>query len=211
VSNETEETARRRRVEGEIKEMLLNQRLDGIVRTLESQFHGHPQLAQDAVLEAIARLLVQIERNEVSHVLTYIQKVATNYIKKELKKLEQAGVTVDSLDAALGYDEANWEPEAALAYEDTPGRLDEQVARDLLASLKAITALWNENIRVVTNLVLDHTFADDYDWMTADDLAQEAGAILGIEVNAATATMWKARGLRRIREHFDLDEPETKE
>lgn len=206
MSDETEETARRRRVEDEIREMLISQRLDGIVRTLESRFHGHPQLAQDAVLEAIARLLVQIERNDVSHVLTYIQKVATNYIKKELAKLEQAGLTVDSLDAALE-DETGWEPEAVLADDDTPGRLDDQVARDLLTGLKAITATWNENIRVVTNLVLDHTFADDYDWMTADDLAQEAGAILGIEVSAATATMWKARGLRRIREHFNFDEP----
>lgn len=187
--------------------MLVSQRLDGVVRTLESQFHGHPQLAQDAVLEAIARLLVQIERNDVSHVLTYIQKVATNYIKKELKKLESAGVTLDSLDAALENDVEGWEPVAVLADDETPGRLDEQVARDLLASLKAVTATWNENIRVVTNLVLDHTFADDYDWMTADDLAQEAGAILGVEVSAATATMWKARGLKRLREHFNFDEP----
>lgn len=207
MSDETEETARRRRVEGEIREMLVSQRLDGVIRTLESQFHGHPQLAQDAVLEAIARLLVQIERNDVSHVLTYIQKVATNYIKKELKKLEPAGVTLDSLDAALENDVEGWEPVAVLADDETPGRLDEQVARDLLASLKAVTATWNENIRVVTNLVLDHTFADDYDWMTADDLAQEAGAILGVEVSAATATMWKARGLKRLREHFNLDEP----
>jgi hypothetical protein len=42
--------------------------------------------------------------------------------------------------------------------------------------------------------------------MTADDLAQEASAILGIEVSAATASMWKARGLKRLREHFNFDE-----
>lgn len=206
MSDETEETARRRRVETEIKAMLVDQRLDGIVRALESQFHGQSHLAEDAVLEAIARVLRQIEHNDVPHVLTYIQKVAANYIKKELAKLKRVGGAIDSLDARLEDDECEWEPEADLSDEDTPGRLDEQVGRDLLAGLKAITAIWNDNIRVVTNLVLDHTFADDYDWMTADDLAQEASAILGIEVSAATASMWKARGLKRLREHFNFDE-----
>ncbi len=206
MSDETEETVRRRRVEAEIKAMLVDQRLDGIVRTLESQFHAQSHLAEDAVLEAIARVLQQIERNDIPHVLTYIQKVATNYIKKELTKLKRLGGAIDSLDAKLEDDEHEWEPEADLSDEDTPGRLDEQVGRDLLAGLKAITANWNDNIRVVTNLVLDHTFADDYDWMTADDLAQEASAILGIEVSAATASMWKARGLKRLREHFNFDE-----
>lgn len=185
--------------------MLADRRLDGIVRTLESQFPGQPQLAQDAVLEAIARLLKQIERNDVSHVLTYVQKVATNYIKKELTKLERLG-GIDSLDAKLNDDESEWEPEATLSNGETPDRLDEQVGRELLAGLKAITANWNENVRVVTNLVLDHTFEDDYDWMTADDLAQEAGAILGIEVTAQTASMWKSRGLQRLRQHFNFDE-----
>ncbi|WP_392507882.1 RNA polymerase sigma factor [Naumannella halotolerans] len=206
MSDETEETARRRRVEAEIKAMLGDRRLDGIIRTLESQFHGQPQLAEDAVLEAIARLLRQIERNDIPHVLTYIQKVATNYIKKELTKLKRVGGSIDSLDVKLEDEQAEWQPEADLSNDDTPGRLDEQVGRDLLNGLKAITATWNDNIRVVTNLVLDHTFADDYDWMTADDLAQEASAILGIEVSAGTASMWKARGLKRLREHFNFDE-----
>jgi DNA-directed RNA polymerase specialized sigma24 family protein len=206
VSEETNEMARRQRVEDEIKGMLLDRRLDGIVRTLETQVHGQSHLAEDAVLEAIARVLQQIEHNDVPHVLTYIQKVATNYIKKELTKLKRVGGAIDSLDARLEDEENEWGPEADLSDEDTPGRLDEQVGRDLLNGLKAITATWNDNIRVVTNLVLDHTFADDYDWMTSDDLAQEANAILGIEVSAATASMWKARGLKRLREHFNFDE-----
>lgn len=206
VSDDTEETTPRRRVEREVKMMLIDKRLDGIVRTLESQFPGQSHLAEDAVLEAIARVLRQVERNDVPHVLTYVQKVATNYIKKELTKLKRAGGAIDSLDARLEDGENGWEPEADLSDEDIPGRLDEQVGRDLLKGLKAITATWNDNIRVVTNLVLDHTFADDYDWMTADDLAQEASAILGIEVSPATASMWKARGLKRLREHFSFDE-----
>jgi DNA-directed RNA polymerase specialized sigma24 family protein len=206
VSDGTQDTSRRRRVEAEIKAMLVDRRLDGMVRALESRFHGHSQLAEEAVLEAIARVLRQIEHNEIPHVLTYIQKVATNYIKKELVKLNQVGGAIDSLDGRLESDENGWEPEAELSNDDTPGRLDEQVGRDLLDGLKALTATWNDNIRVVTNLVLDHTFADDYDWMTADDLAHEASAILGIEVSAATASMWKARGLKRLREHFNFDE-----
>lgn len=206
VSENTEEAERRRRVEDEIKKMLVDQRLDGIIRTLESQFRGHSQLAEDAVLEAIARVLQQIERNDVTHVVTYIKMVATNYIKRELDKLKKIGGTVDSLDARLESVESDWEPQADLSGADTPGRLDEQVGRDLLNGLKAITASWNDNIRVVTNLVLDHTFADDYDWMTADDLAQEASAILGVEVNAAVASMWKSRGLKRLRDHFNFDE-----
>jgi DNA-directed RNA polymerase specialized sigma24 family protein len=206
VSDDIEKTARRHRVENEIRAMLVDQRLDGIVRTLESRFHGQSHLAEDAVLEAISRVLRQIERNDVPHVLTYIQKVATNYINKELAKLKQVGGAVDSLDARLEDEESQGELEAHLSNEDTPGRLDEQVGRDLLIGLKAITATWNDNIRVVTNLVLEHSFADDYDWMTADDLAQEASAILGIEVSAATASMWKARGLKRLREHFNFDE-----
>ncbi|CCI51682.1 sigma factor [Nostocoides jenkinsii] len=96
MSEETDGAARRRRVEGEIRALLNDRRLDGIVRTLESHFPGNPQLAEDAVLEAVARLIQQIERNDVTHVVTYIQKVATNYIKKELTRLAQLG-GVDSL------------------------------------------------------------------------------------------------------------------
>ncbi len=202
MSDGTDETARRRRVEDEIKKMLVDRRLDGVVRALESRFPGRAQLAEDAVLEAVARLIRQIERNDVAHVLTYIQMVASNYIKNELKKLER----LESLDAKLEDENSVWEPEADLLDGDSPGRLDEQVGRELLVGLKAITATWNENIRVVTNLVLDHTFADDYDWMTADDLAQEASAILGEEVSPATASMWKSRGLKRLRAQFDFDE-----
>lgn len=186
--------------------MLRDRRLDGIVRTLESQFHGQPQLAEDAVLEAIARLLRQIERNDVPHVVTYVQKVATNYIKKELQRLKPIGGGMDSLDAKVDDPVSKWDPEAELSFEDTPGRLADQVGRDLLVGLKTLTAGWNENIRVITNLVLEHVFADDFDWMTADDLAQEATAILGVEVSAATASMWKSRGLKRLREHFNFDE-----
>ena len=206
VSDETAAAARRQRVEDEIKGMLRDRRLDGIVRTLQAHFHGQPQLAEDAVLEAISRLLRQIERNDVSHVLTYIQKVATNFMKKELHRLKPIGGGVDSLDAKLDDPDTDWDLEADLTSKDTPGRLDDQIGRDLLAGLKAVTATWNENIRVITNLVLDHVFADDYDWMTADDLAQEASAILGIEVSAATASMWKSRGLKRLRDHFNFDE-----
>lgn len=206
MSDETEAAARRQRIEDEIKGMLRDRRLDGIVRTLESQFHGQSQLAEDAVLEAIARLLRQIERNDVAHVLTYVQKVATNYIKKELHRLKPIGGGIDSLDAKVDDVNSEWDPEAELSYGDTPGRLDDQVGRDLLAGLKALTAGWNENIRVITNLVLEHVFADDYDWMTADDLAQEATAILGVEMSSATASMWKSRGLKRLREHFNFDE-----
>ncbi|MEF2255314.1 RNA polymerase sigma factor [Microbacterium schleiferi] len=206
MSDQTGDTARRRHVEAEIKAMLRDQRLDGIVRTLESQFHGQRQLAEDAVLEAIERVLKKIEHDDVAHVLSYIQMVAVNYVKKELTKQKRFGGGIDSLDAKLADEEMEWEPQADLSNDDTPGRLDEQIGRDLLNGLKAITATWNDNIRVVTNLVLDHTFADDYDWMTADDLAQEASAILGIDVSAATASMWKARGLKRLREHFNFDE-----
>ena len=201
----TEAAERRRRVVDEIRGMLRDRRLDGIVRTLQTQFHGQPQLAEDAVLEAIARLLSQIERNDITHVVPYVQKVASNYIKKELDRLKPIG-GIDSLDAKADGSESDWEPEADLSYEHVPGRLDDQVGRDLLAALKALTAGWNENIRVITNLVLEHAFADDYDWMTADDLAQEATAILGFEVSAATASMWKSRGLKRLREHFNFDE-----
>ncbi|CCI51683.1 hypothetical protein BN13_1140006 [Nostocoides jenkinsii Ben 74] len=42
--------------------------------------------------------------------------------------------------------------------------------------------------------------------MTADDLAQEVTAILGIDVSPATASMWKSRGLQRLRAHFNFDD-----
>lgn len=173
--------------------MLRDGRFDGLVRRLQAQVPSHRQLAEDAVLEAVARLIAHVERRQVTHVAAFLYRVALNFMRRELKR----GL---GLESPLHDDAAR-----ALAAPDRADALDEQIGRDLLNTLKQITATWNDNIRVVTNLVLDHAFADDYDWMTAEDLASEASQILGAELPPATVTMWKARGLRRLRECLDLD------
>jgi hypothetical protein len=201
VNNETVETTRRDRVESEISAMLRDRRFDGLIGRLSVQFPGHLQLAEEAACEAVARVLHQIERNDIPNVTAYLYKVATNYLNKALTK---RGIHETSLDGKQEFD-PEFDIEAELPAERTPGALEDHVGDDLLRDLKLVTAAWNDNVRVITNLVLEHAFADDYDWMTAEDLAQEASAILGVEMSPQTATMWKSRGLKRIRDHFNFD------
>jgi hypothetical protein len=201
MTNENVETSRRDHVESEIVAMLRDRRFDGLVARLCAQFPGHRQLAEDAACEAVARVLKQIESNEIPSLTSYMYKVATNYMSKVLTKQSGRETSLE------GRKEVNpeFDVEAELGAERTPGALDERIGADLVRNLKSVTATWNDNIRVITNLVLEHAFADDYDWMTAEDLAQEASAILGEEMSSQTATMWKSRGLKRIREHFNFD------
>ena len=163
--------------------MLADRRLDGLIQRLNARYPGHRQLAEDAACHAVVKILEQISSTEIRSVGAYLYQVADNHIRRTL------GGVVPPLDID------DFDPKA----DEPPDALE---GADLLRLLKNATALWNDNIRVVTNLVLDHTFLDDYDWMTAEDLADEASAILSEEVSAASASMWKSRGLTRLRELF---------
>lgn len=201
VTNEIVGTTRRDRVESEIGAMLRDHRFDGLVARLCAQFPGHRQLAEDAACEAVARVLKQIERNEIPSITSYMYKVAINYMNKVLMKRGDHETSLEGRQEIS----PDFDIEAELPAERTPGALDTDIGAELLRDLKKVTGTWNDNVRVITNLVLEHAFADDYDWMTAEDLAQEASAILGEEMSPQTATMWKSRGLKRIREHFNFD------
>lgn len=181
--------------------MLREHRFDGLIRRLESRYPGHRSLVEEAALEAVARVVRQIEANDISNLSAYMYKVADTYVRGELRMRVNREASLEELAESAN----DFDPPAALAHDETPDELSGRTGEDLLAGLKAMTATWNDNIRVVTNLVLEHTFKDDYDWMTAEDLAQEATAILGEKVSPQTATMWKSRGLGRLRERFDFD------
>lgn len=163
--------------------MLADRRFDGLIRRLNAKYPGHRQLAEDAACHAVVKILERIASTEIRSVGAYLYQVADNHIRKTL------GGVIPELDID------DYDPKD----DEIPDALE---GAELHRLLKRATVGWNDNIRVVTNLVMDHIFLDDYDWMTAEDLADEASAILGEEVSAASASMWKSRGLARLRELF---------
>lgn len=70
----------------EVIGMLRDGRFDGLVRRLQARIPSHRQLAEDAALEAVARLLAHIERAPVTQVAAFLHRVAHNYMLKELKR-----------------------------------------------------------------------------------------------------------------------------
>lgn len=169
-------------VEDEIVSMLGDARVDGIVRSLSRKYPHNASRVEDAVCEAFIQVIGASKRRHIDNVAAYLTRTAENHLLKSLGREPLWG----SINEMGELDES-----------DQFGAID---AKDTFRALKQATTNWNERIRVVVNLVLDAAYLGEY--LTAEDLAYETSAILGEEVEPATASMWKSRGLKRLSEEF---------
>lgn len=179
-------TPSREAADAAITSMLRERGFDGIVRSLMGTTRAPQQMAEDAVMHAVAQTLKRADDHEVTNVATYVFVSARNELFRILKA-EGRFRTIDEQDG-----DPDSEPE-----------LTEAEANDLLRWIKTLIKDWNENIRIATSLALDHAFLDEWQDLTMDDFASELEDILGVEVSAKTAAMWKHRGLTRLRNQMN--------
>lgn len=173
-------TPSRNAAETAITSMLHDRGFDRIVRSLMGSTRAPQQMAEDAIMHAVAQTLKRAEEHDVLNVPTYVFVSARNELFRILKN--------EGRYRSLDEKEDQAHPQVS-----------EAEARDLLRWIKSLIKDWNENIRVATSLALDHAFLDEWQDLSMDDFAAELEEILGTEVSAKKAALWKHRGLARLR------------
>jgi hypothetical protein len=151
---------------------------DRLIGALRNAFPDLRDEAEDAIFEAVAKLLRRSNERRIEHVSAWIYKVATNHL---IRTHHQRARRTDA------------EPE--LDEKQDPAEIAH--GRETLALVKRIIVTWeNAHIRVVTLLYVEAAWlGEPMSLLEARDLAT---SILGEELSLGSIGTWKDRGFNRL-------------
>lgn len=156
----------------------------GLVRQLQATYPsaGTGQV-EDAVAEAVSRLVVRLRKEPpVVDVASYLAKVAHNTLKRTAERRAKQEAPLDD------------RPDEA-----TPSAEDEALRHAAVEVIRAEIRTWsNANIREVMLVYVDSIAYGEP--LEADEVAAIAGQNLDEEISAGSVRVWKARGLKRLKE-----------
>lgn len=191
-----EDKATRPRLADIAEDMVRSGFLDGLTRLLDDRFRGVREVFyEDAVAEAVKKLLEAGERREIANPHGYITTIAMNEMRRTLKRaaLEQLPETSDE----DGDDQWMVGDRAA---EDRPTE-DTVVGEAVYAYVKDLVEHWeSRNLRTTTLLVLEGAYLSEV--LSGEELAERLREILDEDVLEPTARQWRKRGLDRLRQQL---------
>jgi DNA-directed RNA polymerase specialized sigma24 family protein len=163
----------------QVEQMLATGEMDGLVRRLSAKYRDRDAWVDDAVCDAVARLVRKtVGGQKIEVAAAWLYTVADNRMKTMIQRERTRGIEEDE----------DWP--------DHRDNFDDVEVQDALRQLKELMADWTETKRVVTTLALEAAAAGDP--MTSEELADAASAILGREIKPNAARTTKARGLAAL-------------
>jgi DNA-directed RNA polymerase specialized sigma24 family protein len=156
----------------------------GLVSQLEATYPsaGTGQV-EDAVAEAVSRLAARLRKEPpVADVASYLAKVAHNTLKRTAERRSKREAPLDDRP-----------DEAASSAED------EALRHAAVEVIRAEIRTWtNANKREVMLVYVDSIAYGEP--LEAEEVAVIAGQNLGEEISAGSVRVWKARGLKQLKE-----------
>ncbi len=186
-----------------IEAMVRDRFLDGVTRLLEVRFRASDLvLYEDAVAEAVKKLLEAGERREIRDPRAYLTTIAINEMHGALRR-----AAIEILpDAPDEGDEERFDAHRVDA-DDRPTE-DAAVGRLVYEYVTGLVRAWEtEKLRTTTLLVLEGAFVGEP--LSGRELTERLSDILGEDIEEDTARQLRKRGLDRLRkqlgsEGFDI-------
>ncbi|GAB3332578.1 hypothetical protein RMN56_10260 [Micromonospora halotolerans] len=165
--------------EQEIMRLISTGFFDGCVRMLGVSMRIDQADVEDAILDAIVRVLERDARKApIEDMQKYLYSSARNNLRRRLKALARSA-------------------EAELNDGEHPSAEQEALSAARYAELVAHVKTWeNARIRVVTLLYLAGIYEGDP--LTITEVAIQAGEILGEEIQVGSIGTWRKRGFDRL-------------
>lgn len=199
----TKQPATGNRLGAEVERMVHDLFLDGLTRRLERRYPDAPDvMCEDAVYEAVAKLLKAGERREIENPRGYLTTVAINEMRRALSRAAREVLPDDDEDDAEWYD-------AATPPDSRPTEVT-AVGGAVYSYVKGLVEQWeSQKLKAATLLVLEGAYIGEP--LTGSELAERLSDILGDDVAEHTARQWRKRGLDRLRsqlaaEGFPIEE-----
>lgn len=182
-----------------VDEMVRDRFLDGVTRLLESKFRAlDPVLYEDAVSEAVKKLLEAGERREIRDPRAYLTTIAINEMKRALRR-----AAIEVLPEAPDEGDEEWFDEHGVNPDDRPTE-DAAVGRLVYEYVTGIVRAWEtEKLRVTTLLVLEGAYIGEP--LSGRELTERLSDIVGQDVEEDTARQLRKRGLDRLRQHLSSE------
>jgi DNA-directed RNA polymerase specialized sigma24 family protein len=179
-----------------VERMLRSRELEKIARDLERKFPAGAAHADDAVANAVVRILALASPPAEGGLGSYLYRAAQNDMCDHLKAIGRL-TPLSSL-----YEE-----------DDNDDGVEEQVLGEVVfQQIRERVATWtNRNVRAVTLAAIDAAYRGVV--LGVDELAHDASEIRGETLSRESVSQWKTRGLNRLRDELapDYDIPDTEE
>lgn len=182
-----------------VDEMVRDRFLDGVTRLLESKFRAlDPVLYEDAVAEAVKKLLEAGERREIREPRAYLTTIAINEMNRALRR-----AAIEVVPEAPDDSDEEWFDELQADSDEKPTE-DAAVGRLVYEYVTGIVRTWEpEKLRVTTLLVLEGAYVGAP--LSGHELTERLSDIVGDDIEEDTARQLRKRGLDRLRDHLTAE------
>lgn len=193
------------RLGAEVETMLRDLFLDGLTRMLGRKYPDAPEaMCEDAVYEAVAKLLKAGEDREITNPRGYLTTIAINEVRRGLSRAAREVLPDDE-----GEDDGSEWFGANTSLGERPTEV-RAIGGAVFTYVKGMVEQWeSQKLRATALLVLEGAYMGEL--LTGAELAERLSDILGEDVAEDTARQWRKRALDRLRaqlaaEGFPIEE-----